>query len=177
MSQSPARRAHLENSTHLADASSLNGMLTNCFDLERSEKEGGNKRCGSTLRALSGPLNKGRPPGFSLLNCHGCGSADPFRLEPLQGHVAVHVPSIKRTRVITAPQSASWFQRTNGQINKMIQKRPCCHCFLPTNLALLWISRSPSITYQGQGQEDQSFPRLLFHLQTSLFCLLLPVSS
>lgn len=50
VSQSPARRAYSENSTHLADASSLNGMLTNCFDLERSEKEGGNKRCGLTYR-------------------------------------------------------------------------------------------------------------------------------
>lgn len=171
MSQSPARRVHLENSTHLADASSLNGMLTNCFELERSEKEG------RLSEHSLGPPEQRQPSWFLPAHCPWVHSADPFRLEPPQGHVAVHVPSIKRTRVITAPQSASWFQRTDGQINKMIQKRPCCHCFLPTNLALLWISCSPSITWQGQGQEDQSFPRLLFHLQTSLFCLLLPVSS
>lgn len=126
---------------------------------------------------LLGPVNKGSTPGSSLLTAHGCRSADPFRLEPPQGHVEVCVPFIKRTQMITAPQTASWFHHTNGGMDEMIEKRPCHHCFLPGNLVLLSISCSPSITWQSQGQEDQSFPRLLFHLQTSMFCLLLTVSS
>lgn len=54
-SQIHAQRVNLENSTHLADASSLNGMLTNWIDLEWPEKEGGSKWCGLTFRALTVP--------------------------------------------------------------------------------------------------------------------------
>lgn len=179
VSQSPARRVHLENSTQLT--SQMPALSMACLPTVLI-RNGLRRREGtSSVGRLSGhslpPPNKSSTPGFSLLTAHGCGSADPCRLESLQGHVAVRVLSIKRTRMITAPQSASWFHRTDGLINKMIQKRPCHHCFLPTNLVLLWISCSSSTTWQGQGQEDQFFPRLLFHLQTSLFYLLLTVSS
>lgn len=89
VSQTHAWRVNLGASHHHTDASSLNGKLTSCSDLEWPEC-GGWWRCGLTFRMLTVILNKGCTPVLPA-HCPHMGQCRPLEARPLPGDMWQYV--------------------------------------------------------------------------------------